>query len=451
MSNIKQYIDQLNATSKRKEKTQILETIKETPEVNDLFLKVSQLALDPRHNFNITEFNTENVNHRSEIDLNEALDELKQKLVVEKYRGQQATDIVESLYEKLSEDDAVVFRNVIDRTLKCGVSSKTINSVWPDEIYIHPHMRCSSFSNKNLEKIKIPAISQLKEDGRYVDVVVDDTISRVDYRSRQGEFDQWNDDYVDEKLMKYAKGFVLMGEALVMDDTGSIMPREVGNGYLNSDDIDPQKIVYRLWDCVDVADWYAHETKVDYEDRLERLKSIIKDLPSNFTLVDTRIVYSKKDVIEHFRENVSQGLEGSVVKNKKGGWKSGTSTDQVKIKLTFEMDLYVTDVYEGEKRKKYENQLGGVIATTKDGKLVAHIAGGFSDKQRKEYWENPELIKDSVITVKANDVKLTESNEHYTLSNPILIESRNDKTDSDDLERVLEQKQQSAESIKLME
>ncbi|ASV44551.1 DNA ligase [Salicola phage SCTP-2] len=451
MSNIKQYIDKLNSTTKRKEKTQILEDIKKEPEDNELFLKTAKLALDPRHKFNITEFDTSNITqHTGEIDLNEALNDLNQKLVIEKIRGQDAHNIVIELYQKLSEDDAVIFRNVIDRTLKCGVSSKTINSVWPDQIYIHPHMRCSSFSNKNLEKINLPAISQLKEDGRYIDIVCDDGINRVDYRSRQGEYDKWNEPHIDDKLLKYAKGFVLMGEALVMEETGGVMPREAGNGYLNSDDVDPENIIYRLWDCVDISDWYSHETKVEYEDRLERLKEIVSNLPSNFTIVDTREVHSKEDVIEHFRENVSQGLEGSVVKNKKGIWKSGTSTEQVKIKLTFDMDLHVVDVYEGEKRKKYENQLGGVIAQSSDGQLVAHVAGGFSEKQRKDLWENTDDIIGSVITVKANDVKMTENNKYYTLSNPIFIEKRVDKTDADDINRVFEQKQQSIESIKLI-
>jgi len=451
MKNVNEALQALGSTTKRKEKEAILEEIKAS-DLNDIFKRVAFLALDPRHVFNIVEYDKkelmEQEDDRTIIGLNEALDILEEKLLNEGIRGNAAKDLLFDISGKLLPEDQNVLQCVIDRTLRCGVSDKTINKIWDDLIYVHPYRRCSSFTEKNLKKIKLPAISQLKEDGMYVDIVVNDGV--VEYRSRSGGYFAWHN-HENENLLKHnADGHVLMGEALVKDENGEIMDRQSGNGYLNGDEVDPTRIVFSLWDMIPIDEWTAGKSSQPYSETYKKLCKVVPNLNYSFRIVDTREVETVDEIVEHFKSNVSKGLEGSVVKNKDSVWKDGTSTDQVKIKLVFEVDLVVTDVLEGDKGKKYENMLGRITAKTSDGLLVTDVGGGFKDSEREAFYKDPSKIVGKIVTVKACDISKSDENEYFTLSNPRFIEIRKDKNEADSFERVKEQKEASVRSLEII-
>jgi len=449
MKSIKEALDAIASTPKRTEKEFILESIKSS-DLNDEFKRVAFLALDPRHVFNIVEYDQkEFLTEHSSVThtLSEALDIIEAKILNEGVRGNAAKELLFELSGQLTADDQYVLKCIIDRTLRCGVSDKTINKVWKDLIYIHPYRRCSSFSEKNIKKITLPAISQLKEDGMYVDIVVGD---KVEYRSRQGGYFDWNVEDNDRLLRTHAKQHVLMGEALVKDEHGDIMDRQTGNGYLNGDDVDPSRIIFSLWDIIPLSDWRAGKSSQPYSDTYNKLLDVIPKLNYSFRIVDTKIVDTVDDIVAHFKENVNKGLEGSVAKNLNSTWKDGTSADWVKVKLIFDVELEVVSVYEGEKGRKYEGKMGGVTAKTSDGLLISDVGGGWKDSEREKYFDNPALIVGKIITVKACDISKSEDNEFFALSNPRFIEVRNDKSVADSFERVKEQKQASVESLKII-
>lgn len=449
MNTVKEALDALGATTKRTEKESILKTI-QSSSLNEQFKRVAFLALDPRHVFNIVEYDQQEfLAEQSNITctLDEALDVLEEKILNEGIRGNAAKDLLFELSGKLTPENQYVLKCIIDRTLRCGVSDKTINKIWNDLIYIHPYRRCSSFSEKNLQKINLPAISQLKEDGMYVDIVVGD---KVEYRSRQGGYFDWNLEDNDRLLRSHAKQHVLMGEALVKDEHGEIMDRQSGNGYLNGDDVDPRRIIFSLWDIIPLDEWKEGKSSQPYSATYDKLLDVVPKLNYAFRIVDTKIADTVDDIIAHFKENVNKGLEGSVVKNLDSIWKDGTSTDQVKVKLVFEVDLEVVSVYEGEKGRKYEGMMGGVTARTSDGLLISDVGGGWKDAEREKYFKNPSLIVGEIITVKACDISKSDDNEYYALSNPRFIEVRKDKTVADSFDRVKEQKQASVDSLKIL-
>ena len=397
MKNVYDAIQAMASTTKRKEKEAMLEEIKSSS-LNETFQRVAFLALDPRHIFNIVEYDQQEFlaeESRESCTLDEALDILESKILNEGVRGNAAKDLLFELSGKLVPEDQYVLKCIIDRTLRCGVSDKTINKIWDDLIYIHPYRRCSSFSEKNIKKITLPAISQLKEDGMYVDIVVGD---KVEYRSRQGGYFEWNLEENDRLLRSHAKQHVLMGEALVKDEHGEIMDRQSGNGYLNGDDVDPSRIIFSLWDIIPLDEWTSGKSSQPYSATYDKLLDVVPKLNYAFRIVDTKIVDTVDDIISHFKENVNKGLEGSVVKNLDSVWKDGTSADQVKVKLIFEVELEVVSVYEGEKGRKYEGKMGGVTAKTSDGLLISDVGGGWKDTEREKYYDKPELIVGKVIT-----------------------------------------------------
>ena len=452
MKNVADAIERLASTSKRKEKEAILEEIKNSPLVDE-FLRVAFLALDPRHNFNIVEYDTKELLNENSSDrrtLSEALDVLEQKVLAEGIRGNAAKDLLKELSASLDDDDKTILKNIIDRTLKCGVSDKTINKVWPGHIYVHPYRRCSSFNEKNIKNIKLPAYSQIKEDGMYMDIVVHD--GKVEYRSRQGGYYMWNHSDNDDRLLKHAPEKVLMGEALVLDDNGEIMDRQTGNGYLNSDDVDPSRIVFSLWDIIDYEDWKATVSSQPYQKTFSDLEAVVGAMESNaFRVVETKLVNTIDEIIQHFKDMVGRGMEGTIVKNVDSVWKDGTSKDQVKIKPVFDVELEIVELKEGEVGKKYEGMLGAFVCKSSDGQLLTDVGSGLTDDQRKKFWELGDQCIGKIITVRACDIVKSPEHEHYALLHSRFIEARKDKTEADSFKRIVEQKEAAVNSLGIIE
>ena len=90
----------------------------------------------------------------------------------------------------ISENDAKVIERIIQKDLKCGVNTSTINKVWPNLIPEFPCMLCSPFEQKLVDKIVFPAIVQKKEDGMRFNAIVKfdrDLKGTVEFRSRNGK------------------------------------------------------------------------------------------------------------------------------------------------------------------------------------------------------------------------------------------------------------------------
>lgn len=442
-------INKIASTTKRKEKEQYLEEIKQSG-LNDLFKKTAFLALDPRHDFYTVEFETDDSLCRPERTIEEVLDTLKAEFLDTEFRGNKASERLSELYHSLSVEDAKIFRNVIDRTLRCGVSSTTINKVWGDFIYIHPYMRGSSYNEKNIANIKLPAYSQLKEDGRYSDIIVEHD-GELTYMSRQGQINESFKGDKDQELITHGRGYVFMGEALVMDENGDIMPREEGNGILNSSEekIDPERIVFKLWDCVPIDEWRQKKCSLTYDERFEKLNQIVSLIENkNFQVVETRIVETPEELVAHFKENIKKGLEGTMIKNRDMKWKNGTSKDMVKIKIIFDIELEVIDYYEGQRGTKYEGKLGGLVCKSSCGMLKVDIGSGLTDKERED-WFGDHIIG-SIMTARANDISKENDEGICSLINPRIVEKRDDKAEADSLERIFEQKEASINALNVL-
>lgn len=423
-------LEALESTSSRIEKEAILRGL--TPEEESLFKRVCEMAYSPTIDYYIRKYDRSSINEGT-LTLEEAMDELG--LVVDReVTGNAAKQLLELLDLELNTDDAEVLWRIVQRDLRCGISASTINKIWPGLIYVHPYMRCNSFNEKNLANLKFPCISQTKEDGLYVDIIVEDD-GDVTYRSRSGSFFQFQNPEIDAALSNHP-GFVFMGEALVLDEEGEISAREVGNGYLNSNDIDTNRICFVLWDMVDLQSYEKKLCKTPYSKRLSNLEAAHGKINNpRFRLVDTSHVNDAEQLIAHFKENLEKGKEGTVAKNLNGQWKPGTSKDQIKMKIEFTCELEVTEVVEGT--GKNVGKLGALRCKSACGKLTVSVGGGYSDKQRVEYYDQSMVGK--IIEVKSNDI-MSKDGQH-SLFLPRHVKVRFDKTEADTLERVIEQRE----------
>lgn len=450
MSRIYDLFERIAATSKRTEKESILKSVIGT-DLEQLVKNTLIATYDNRINYWIKEFPFPEegslFDMGEEIEFQEALD-LLASLSTRQVTGNSALSYATQLCAGLEREEAILLDRVIKRDLRAGMTSGTANKIWPGLIYEHPYMRCSSFNEKNLKNIKFPCFSQTKADGLYLDIVVKDGL--VKYMTRSGQVLAINSKKNDDFLGSIADDFVLMGEGLVSDGNGGYLSRKEGNGILNSDRIDLDKVVFKVWDYVPHEEWVAGKGKTTYQDRFSCLEAVLKDAPSSFSIVDTQVVNTVQEVIDHFKEEVEKGEEGTVVKDFSGLWSDGTSKHQVKVKIEFECDLKIKSYKEGS--GKHKGRLGAFGFESAEGIVEVSVGGGYSDKQREEMWLNRDSYLDTIATVRANDLIQNRGTlDKYSLFLPRFIEPRQDKTEADSFERVKQQRDDFIYTLKAME
>lgn len=363
--------------------------------------------------------------------------------------------------------------NGVNRNLKVGVSVKSINKALGYQLIEEvPYMRCSTKNDSYWDKLEWNkgVIVQLKADGSFVNASRNNGVWT--FRTRNGstypsdafpvvsqyldalveEFPEMEDgeDYIEGVHTPYdnIEDYVISGEMLVLDEDYDVLDRSTGNGILNSmlqtggRDMD-RSVSFRfvVWDIYK-KDY--EKDKSTYIERFTLLRDMFHsnqnmDFESRFThlsLIDTHVVYNPEDAVRITNEWMAKGFEGSIVKNPNATFKNGTSKDFIKMKVDFDCDLQVTGFIEG--KGKNEDTFGSLVCQSNDGKLVVNVSG-FTDKQRKDIWNDMDNTIGKIITVKSNGIIDNRVNDGKSLYLPRFIEFRLDKDTADDLDAIYKQ------------
>ena len=399
---------------------------------NDLLQTVTILALDPFTQFYIRKIPkyTRGVHT---IPLVQSCKQLK-KLASREYTGNAAIEMLTSLLESSTPDDAKVLERIIQKDLKCGVSISTVNKVWPELIHDYPCMLCSASDEKLISKFEFPAMVQLKMDGMRFNAIVKNGV--VEYRSRNGKeihgIKHLDQDFI---VLSGSKNCVFDGE-LVVNDKGIILDRQTGNGILNKavkgtiSDLESHKIRATVWDVIDYEDFTVGYSSVPYRDRFERITSTI--FTDAVRVVEHQMVESIIEAREVFDRYLAEGQEGIILKAGDAPWENKRVKHQLKFKGELECDLRIVGYEEGT--GKYVGRLGAIICesgSTDDRVLTVNVGSGFSDDLRTNLWHIRDELLGKIVALKYNSrIKNKQGGDSLFL--PIFLEIREDKTDADE-------------------
>lgn len=409
---------------------------------NETLKEVFKAAYDPTINYYIKKIPEYDAGHCfPQLDLRAAIRNLDD-LSTRKFTGNAASNNLGWILQNCSVEDAKVIEMIIKRDLRCGVTSTTVNKVWKNLIPEYPYMRCSLPKEVKMDSLpwKSGMYSQLKADGMFANInhYPDGEIQITSRNGSEFPLNEFFNLLIDIKEV-FNKGTQSHGELLVYRN-GELLPRQIGNGILNSvlkngNLPDDCEIHYEVWDNIPLECVKSKgKCLIEYSKRLE---GISVENSSLIHLIETRVVYSMKEALEHYSEKVSQGLEGTIIKYPNAIWKDGTSKEQIKMKVEVEVDLEIVGFNPGN--GKNEQYFGSIIAVSSDRKLKVNVSG-FSDEVRKWIHENRDSLMNTVMTVKSNSLmKPSESNEYYSLFLPRFVEFRQDKTEADSLQRIIDQ------------
>lgn len=358
---------------------------------------------------------------------------------------------IQDTIDRLSRKSAELFKRIILKDMRAGFSEETVNKVWPKLLPDFPYMRCCLPKDSKMTDWLATegGISQEKADGMFTNIDHEEG-GQVFMYSRSGTM------FPMEKFKALAAsiqatlkpGTQTHGEMLVMgrrpDGSVGVLARETGNGILNKivqggDWPGDSYPVLMVWDQIPRTSVVAKGSfPFPYKERLsELLRQVRMAGAGPISVIPTRIVKSVAEAYAHAGELMLAGKEGSIVKRKSAIWKDGTSKEQVKLKLEFEVDLVITGIFPGEANTKNEGRPGRVNCATACGNMNVNVAVK-NESMRDAMEADPQSWIGKIMPVTANMIMSpSASNPLHSLFLPRFSQdtARTDKTVADDLER----------------
>ena len=425
---LKDILNELNESNSSNYKLDILKKYKDNSELK----KLLELTYNRnKYNFNVSK-NCIIKDNPSILESNgsKIIDELLSALEIlggGTIRGNEAHQFVCNHLKCLDNDNKEIFLNVLGRDLKIGLNVKSINKVFKNLIPKPNYMRCAVLSEKTLKKINFPAFIQLKMDGTYREIHVAD--GQVSGKTRSGE--EYFNPVLFKEMENFPNGFYT-GELTIEGES-----RFTGNGLINSLNPPYEKITFTVWDYLTDED-YLEKSKTPYYSRFESLSDIIEKHKSNrVKLVPNHEVNSIDEALKYVSDWMEQGLEGGVLKDKNNVFKNGTSGTQLKIKLKVDAEMRITGFTDGTIGTKREGKIGAIQFSNDEGTIKGQCSG-FSDEELDLFTKNKDNLIGRIISVEFNDLVKSENNDYYALSHPRFIEIRNDKDETDTLDKVIQ-------------
>ena len=431
MKNIKLFLEKMSETSSLNEKRKIFKEFSE----NETILKIFKYAYDNvEFTFGVKPARLDFTKNGYSSDTEEMfrlLDNLNNRT----FSGNSAVEECNKFIENSDKNLSNIFYKILDRDLKIGFSKKEFNKLVSGQFKCKNvnYERCDILNEKTLKKFTFPGFIQLKCDGTYREAYVHNGI--VEFKTRSGE--SYKNPVLEEILKTLPDGYYL-GEFTLGRADNPDANRAEGNGNINSDNPDFNNIHYTIWDMLTEEEYALKDSKRGYDERFETLTKTLETLNSSLVhVVPSLRVNNIKDALKVTSEWMNKGLEGGVLKSSKMKFKNGTSKEQLKIKLKVDVEVRCTGFIEGTKGTKYEGK-NKVITFENDEGTIKGQCSGMTDSMVEEVTKNPEKYIGKVLSVQFNDLTKAEGHEFYALSHPRFAEWRDDKEETDSLEKAIQ-------------
>jgi len=450
-------IELLRSTSGLNDKREILRNNKD----NNQFQLVLTQTLDPRITFGIKKIPAYGETG-VEITLEQAVENLG-NLVDRTFTGNEAIGYLAGILGALSEEDAQVIKWIIAKDFKAGFGVSLINDeMAPFSVYEVPYMGASSYNDKKIDNLfkKYPfAYSEVKMDGRYLNVVAKET--GIHLESRGGKPNPLMGALEDEaKAFRDHFGFdvVINGELMLKGEKDRYKANgiiasfvSIAQKHFDGKDIDKEiakfekdngKTIWEVrdlitlitWDYIPYSDYTTGKSATARSERLVKLEEAI-EATGAFELIEYKIVNNKAEAIEHFQEMLARGEEGTILKGSSGEWKDGKPVWQIKMKLEIDLDLRIVGFNYGTVGTKNEHVISSLNVESECGELKTSPTG-ISEKDMDFITANMDGLMGKLVEIKCSGLS-QDSEQNWSCLHPVFKIIRDDKEHGDTLESAI--------------
>ena len=397
LQHFNEFVKEITASASRKYKQEVLTKYKDD-EVVKQYLKI---AYDPYMIFGISEKKL----HKQVSCVAYPADNVFDLFYwLEKYNT--GTDVAikicqETLAVIASEDQeaAALLDELICKDLSIGVDSKTINSVMPNLIPQFSCMLAQKYFEKP-EKLsgKTFAITT-KLDGFRL-IALKDKFGNIKFYSRVGQLVEGLVEIEAELKDNFPNDVALDGELTISNyfDMPSKDAYKAASKIIRLKGDTPKTgLTYRVFDMMTAEEFISQRCPAVYDARRATLDSYagrsqhIEVLPVLYRGTDT------SKITEFLDKITSEGGEGCILNLCDAPYVWNRTWNLQKVKKFDSLDLEVVDIEEGSGR--LAGTLGAIHVRYKDGNIVK-VGSGFSDEERKLYFNNPALILHKIVEIK---------------------------------------------------
>jgi DNA ligase-1 len=429
-------IDTISRTSSKNEKISMLQKFKD----DELLARVLYYTYNPFKNYGLSHAPQPETEGPQDLSMYEPAWVLLRSLIDRRTTGHEALRGIQHVLNQLNAPNAELFRRILNKDMRAGLSESTINKVFKGLLPEFPYMRCTLPKGSNMDKWNWAdgIYVQEKADGSFADVNKDAQGS-VWVTSRQGSpYPEWCLGIEDEVAFFLPYGTQTHGE-LTVHFRGVLLPRKEGNGILNSllqggNLPEGHHVHFHAWDQIPIEEVAPKgRYEVPYKERYEGLLDQLRHGGDYLHIIPTKVVKSKAEAWDYYREILDQGREGVICKHPLLIWRDTGSSgekNQVKLKLEFTVELKVVGLVPGKPGKKTADTFGSLLCQSACGKLEVGVSGlTDADRARGSDWIG------SIVSVTANDIML-EPEGVSSLFLPRLEEERLDKREADTLDQI---------------
>lgn len=403
---VKEICDKLMADSSRTGKEKILEENKD----NELFKKVLKYTYDTNLKFKISKKTIKAKEGQCKWNtLFDMLDELAESNINNDLRN----NVYAFLYN-LDEELRSLVINIMSKDLKCGISIKTINKVYPNLIFDFQVMKASAYDEKNKKVFDKKAKQQgymlmIKENGERGIVIKEN--GKVSIVSRQNKAFEGLVD-LESSFKDLPDNFVYEGELLAFEPNGNAWQTSEDQFKLTNQILhtkgDKHGIYISLFDAIPLDNFKEGVYDKRAIDRKAFVCKLIEEY--NKSHDDNLIQFCQplqagNDIhwidkvlnnIEKYGNNQFRvgSKEGLMVQLNDSIYEAKRVKTSLKVKKWHTMDLKVIGLKESVEKP---NTLGSLVV---DFKGEEQGVSGFTDELKELWWNNPDEIIGRVIEVK---------------------------------------------------
>lgn len=431
MHNTIKLFEQLQATNSRKEKESILKANKNDSEfVANLSFLLNDYIVTGISKKKIAK----KIGNRESSLVIHSLPELREYLTVNNTGKDEDIYQVQQFIETYASDHKDAIEGLVTKSIKLGVTAKTLNKIIPGCVREFGVMLAEPFSKnqklieKNKEANKDFILTTKLDGVRNIGIVKDGEVS---FYSRQGQ--------IVEGLVEVAADLATLpdgvydGELIAITD-GTLDSKEIFAETIKRSKIKGVKsgLKFMCFDYIESLEaFYNGIDNTKCIDRKQKLQSILESSPCKF-IEYLQPLYIGNDysvIPEILKEQVSKGEEGIMINMSEGAYECKRVKSLLKVKQFADADVLVTDLLEGDGRNK--GKLGAIeIEFEYEGnRYKCNVGSGFSDAERELYWNNKELLLNKIVTIQYFEITKND-NGSYGMRFPVWLgRIRDDKTE----------------------
>lgn len=420
MQNVFNILKQIELTSSRNEKEQILENNKQ----NILFKDIIQFIFNPYivtgiSSKKIKKIKTPKVTTQKINTVQDLIKYLSDNNTGSDENISQVLTFIQSQLIELQED----YIKLTTKSFKIGITAKTINKTFGKNFIPEFNVQLADKYFDCENKVKGEFIITTKLDGNRI-VAIKQSESNIKFFSRQG---QPIEDLVEieEELKRLPVGYVYDGE-LLATNIEKLSSKDLYRKTMQIGRKDGIKkgLEFHMFDIITIDSFTKGIDKTPCFKRKELLHNILSKLDLKH-IVEVSMLYQGEDkemVIKLLNEAKARDEEGVMLNLSNAPYECKRSKGILKVKVMQDSDLLVVGFEEGD--GKLKGSLGRINVKFKNN--IVGVGSGFSEKMRKEIFNNQDKYINKIAKIQYFEVSMNEKTQLESLRFPVFIEWRFD-------------------------